>query len=298
MPSYPYVQLDVFTDQPLNGNPLAVFTAPGDLSVAQMQALARETNLSETTFITARNVQQQRFRVRIFTPQREMPFAGHPTLGTAWQLFQTDALESAALVLELNVGDVPVHIEREHSPHLVYFTPPPVVLEEEFSDMARLAVLYGLAPDDFELHSAPAQFVRAGERFLIAPVVSRSALERAEPNLAALRQLEQQHGCALLTLYSHEGYASGSEFATRMFAPLHGVPEDPATGSSASCLTAYLRQHGQIADCGEQWLRLDQGYSIGRPSLIFIRANMDGGGRIDVQIGGHVIPIAQGSYEL
>ena len=128
------------------------------------------------------------------------------------------------------------------------------------------------------------------------PVRSREALERVSIDLAALHQLADRHGCDLVTAFSMDAYQRGSMASTRVFAPLHGVPEDPATGSSASCLAWYLRRHGLIPDCGEDWLRLDQGYSCARPSLIHLRASQDGAGRIQVQVGGQVVPAAKGMF--
>jgi trans-2,3-dihydro-3-hydroxyanthranilate isomerase len=301
MAGYQFVQLDVFTARRFGGNALAVFPQAAGLSDATMQAVARETNLSETTFITGGDPVARRFDVRIFTPLREVPFAGHPTVGTAWQLFRTVAADAAELTLALRAGDVTVRRDAAVSPELVWFKPPPIEFGPLLEDTGRLAGLYGVAPAAFDLACAPAQFVNAGPgmTFLIAPFADRDALEQCEANVAALRRLEQDHGCALLTAFCRGGYAEGSTFSTRMFAPLHGVPEDPATGSSASALSAYLRHHGLIGDCGEEWVGLDQGYSVARPSLIRLRANLDAAtGDITVNIGGHVVHAASGIYEI
>jgi len=291
-------QLDVFTDKPLGGNPLAVFPQPGRIDDDTMQALARELNLSETTFITGRDDARQVYDVRIFTPCEEIPFAGHPTIGTAWLLFQELGLDVAQLTLNLSVGRVPVRIDRAQDPPFVYFTPPPIELEEEFSDLERLSALYSLEPSRFALHRAPAQFVAAGIRFLIVPVTDRAALEAAEADIPALRSLLKSHDCQLLTSFCLEGYSPNAVAATRLFAPLTGVPEDPATGSSASCLAHYLCHHGLIENCGEQWLKLDQGYSIGRPSALYLRANRKSDDEIAVHIGGQVVPVARGTFTI
>ena len=292
-------QLDVFTDRALGGNPLAIFPSPELLTDSQMQGLARETNLSETTFITARDPENQRYSVRIFTPDREVPFAGHPTIGTAWLLFQNAHAATAELTLELKAGDVPVRIDRSYERPLVHFTPPPVNMETAVTNTSLLCQLFGLKEDDFELDAAPAQLVSAGLRFLIVPVRHRGALERIETSVPAIKELARVYDCDLLTAFIREGYAEGSQFATRVFAPLHGVPEDPATGSSASCLAAYLRHHRLIKDCGEKWLKLDQGYSVRRPGVLWLRANMDPQTqRVEVGIGGQVVPVAVGTFEI
>jgi trans-2,3-dihydro-3-hydroxyanthranilate isomerase len=161
-----------------------------------------------------------------------------------------------------------------------------------------LARLYGLKPDELDLERAPAQIVTFGISFLIAPVKSREIMERVQVDIPALHELHTRYGCDLLTAFCLDAYQRGSMASTRVFAPLHGVAEDPATGSSASCLAWYLRSHGLIPDCGADWLKLDQGYSVVRPSLIQLRANLQADGAIEVSIGGHVVPVARGEYVL
>jgi trans-2,3-dihydro-3-hydroxyanthranilate isomerase len=298
MATLPIHQLDVFTDRALGGNPLAVFPEPSGIDGATMQALARETNLSETTFITARDRERHVYTVRIFTPLREIPFAGHPTIGTAWLLFQECGADVDSITLDLGVGMVTVRIDRSASPPLVYFAAPTVTPDKVVDDLGLLGRLYGLKLEDFALAQSPAQIITYGISFLITPVVSREALEHITVGIPALHELATAYGCDLLTAFSMEAYQRGSMAATRVFAPLHGVPEDPATGSSASCLAYYLRHHGLIPDCGEEWLKLDQGYSCARPSLLHLRANMAEGGAIEVNIGGSVVPVARGEYSI
>jgi trans-2,3-dihydro-3-hydroxyanthranilate isomerase len=275
-----------------------VFPEPGDIDGATMQALARETNLSETTFITARDHDRHVYTVRIFTPLREIPFAGHPTIGTAWLLFQECGHDVESITLDLGVGMVNVRIDRNAMLPLVYFTAPTVAPGRVVDDMDLLSRLYGLKPEDFALAQSPAHIVTYGISFLIAPVASREALERISINIPVVHELADKYGCDLITAFSMEVYQRGSMASTRVFAPLHGVPEDPATGSSASCLAFYLRHHGLIPDCGEDWLKLDQGYSCARPSLLHLRANKTEDGAIEVNIGGSVVPVARGEYTI
>lgn len=293
-----YHQLDVFTDRVLGGNALAVFPEAAGISGEVMQALARETNLSETTFITARDHAEHVYTVRIFTPYREIPFAGHPTIGTAWLLFAEPGVDSDEITLDLKVGHVPVRVDRGGKLPLVHFAPPQLSAGEIVDDAELLTRLYGLEAADLALDRSPAQIITYGISFLILPVRSREALERVSIDLGALHELADRHGCDLVTAFSMDAYQRGSMASTRVFAPLLGVPEDPATGSSASCLAFYLRHHGLIPDCGDDWLRLDQGYSIARPSLIYLRANQDAGGTISVNIGGHVIQAASGEFTI
>jgi trans-2,3-dihydro-3-hydroxyanthranilate isomerase len=299
VPRLLFYHLDVFTSQPLEGNPLAVFTETAGITAEQMQSLARELNLSETIFITQREPERLRFHARIFTPLREMAFTGHPVLGAAWLLLRDVHPAATQLTLALQVGDVQLTVDRSIEPHLVYFTPPPVNLETALTDFEFLARLYGVRPEDFAYDAAPAQLASVGPRFLIAPLRHRGALERCRIDLDALAYLAASYDCDLPVAFCREGYAGGSQFALRVFAPRHGITEDPATGAAASCLAAYLRHHRLIQDCGDKWLKLDQGYSIRRPSLLWLRANLDRASqRIDVQIGGQVAPLAWGAVEL
>lgn len=297
MSTLAFQQIDVFTDRALGGNALAVFPDAKGLKKELMQALARETNLSETTFITARDTERRIYTVRIFTPLREVAFAGHPTIGTAALLFAELADDNPRITLKLQVGHVPVDIDRGGKRPLIYFTPPLVAPGAVVDDVELLARLYGLRPDQLDLSRSPAQIVTFGISFLITPVKDRETMERVQVDIPALRELYRSYGCDLLTVYCFEGYQRGSLASTRVFAPLHGVSEDPATGSSASCLAWYLRNYGLIPDCGDNWLKLDQGYSVARPSLIQLRANQQSNGAIEVSIGGHVVPVARGEYE-
>lgn len=292
-----YHQLDVFTQTALGGNPLGVFPVPGDLSKNGMQALARETNLSETTFITGGNAETRRYEVRIFTPAQEMVFAGHPVVGTAWYIFQHLAPEADEITLDLPAGPVDVRIERENG-GFVHFSPPPCVIKHDVDDEALLCRLFGLDARDFDFGLAPPQVVNTGPRYLIAPVKGIEALERASCDLSALRELAERYDADQGTLFCRETYQHSSSISTRMFAPLHGVYEDPATGSSAVCLALYLRSHKLVADTGSGWFGIDQGYSLKRPSLIHAQANAQADGSIAIRIGGHVVPVMQGEYSV
>jgi len=298
MSTLEFHQVDVFTNRALGGNALAVFPKAKGLKSQLMQALARETNLSETTFITSRDKERRIYTVRIFTPFREVVFAGHPTIGTASLLFAELPDDKPQITLNLQVGHVPVAIDRRGKLPLIYFTPPLVAAGAIVDDVELLARLCGLKADELDLARAPAEIVTFGMSFLITPVKSREIMERVQIDVPTLHELHRRYGCDLLTVFCLDAYQRGSMASTRVFAPLHGVSEDPATGSSASCLAWYLRDHGLIPDCGAHWLKLDQGYSVARPSLIQLRANQQANGAIEVSIGGHVVPIARGDYVL
>jgi trans-2,3-dihydro-3-hydroxyanthranilate isomerase len=259
-----------------------------------MQSITRELNLAECIFITAGAGPD--YSARIFTPGMEMPFAGHPTIGCGTYLFAGPAADHAELTLRLLGGKVTVWRDTAGT-GLVYFEPPPVTLGAHFDDLQLAARLIGLQPDDVATDIAPVQHVSVGLQYLIVPLRSREALERCVCDTALLKALWESHGINQLGMFCLDPYSADGFGAVRMFAPFHGVPEDPATGSLASCLATYLRAHDVIGDIGDGWLKLDQGYSIHRPSAIFIRANLIGE-QIDVRIGGHAVLAARGELQI
>jgi trans-2,3-dihydro-3-hydroxyanthranilate isomerase len=291
-----YRVLDVFTDRPLAGNPLGLFPNAGALDGETMHAIARELNLSETVFITEQ-LSAQSWRARIFTPGMEVPFAGHPSIGCSWHLFHEQASQSEALELQLAGGIVKASHDRTLQPALVAITPPPVSLGVLLDDRELVAELLGINADDLGIHIGPAQVQSVGLRYLQVPLRSREALERCRPNVELLGQMDKLHDFNQLACFTLEPYNDGATAAVRMFAPFHGVYEDPATGSNAACLATYLRAHDIVGDCADGWLTLDQGYSMRRPSRLFIRANRIADG-IDVQIGGQCVQVMRGTLNL
>ncbi|MGI4853053.1 MAG: PhzF family phenazine biosynthesis protein [Janthinobacterium lividum] len=291
-----WAQVDVFAEQPLEGNMLAIFTDATGLSDAEMQQLARETNLSETTFILpddSQTEQEHGVRVRIFTVLEELPFAGHPTLGTAaWLWANHPALRgSQEIRLRLNVGTIPVRFR------------PPVAGEHgvfgemrqrdpEFGptiDRGELARACGLHPDDL-LEALPPQVVSTGLPFCILPLASLDALARLSVNQPALAQVLQETGAKLV--YAVVQPADGT-WRARM--PFYGT-DDPATGSAAGCAISYLVHHGAVAS--EEKVVLSQGNEVHRPSSLFVRASSRFGPVTNVFVGGRTIPVAAGHFTL
>ncbi len=266
MGSHRFVVCDVFTSVPLAGNALAVFTDARDLDGGRMQAVARETNLSETTFVLP-PVGDGDFRVRIFTPGCELPFAGHPLIGTAVVLGRSLPLDR--LVLETGVGPVAVDLESAGGvrSRAVLHQPPPTFAA--LDDGGRLAQALGLPP-------AP---VVVGDNGLRAALL-------AAPNLAALASLNPDPVAmaAIAGLSTAAVYVDGDPVRVRVFAPWVGVPEDPGTGSAAGPLAVHLGRS----------IRILQGVEIGRPSEIDVELGDDGAPRV----GGAVTLVARGSYEL
>jgi trans-2,3-dihydro-3-hydroxyanthranilate isomerase len=283
--------VDVFAERRYGGNPLFVVVDAEGLATETMQAIARETNLSETTFVGAADASGA-FRVRIFTPAEELPFAGHPTLGTAWVIRHHVAPEPPARVtLALGVGAVPVDFEPagDGESELAWLTAPPVELGASV-DPERIAPCLGLSPRDLD-PTAPVQLVAAGPRFVFVPLRALAALQRSRLDARALAQAVPG-APANVYLFCRETLERANDLHVRLFFEAGGLREDPATGSAAACLGAYLLAHG-IFDRAELALRLEQGHEIGRPSLLRLRARRVGG-RPEIAVGGRVIPAARG----
>jgi trans-2,3-dihydro-3-hydroxyanthranilate isomerase len=279
----PYVVCDVFTDEPLTGNQLGVFVEGEGIDDETMQALAREMNYSESTFVLPATAGGDA-RIRIFTPTRELPFAGHPTLGTAFVVAEMRALQTVRL--ETGRGIVPVRIERK-GPALAFgwmTQPIPKVAEYERTD--ALCAALGVPRS----HS-PVELYDNGMRYLYVELGSPDEVARVAPDFARLVTLTREADAGVNTFAG-----AGARWKTRMFAPSHGVNEDPATGSAAGPLALHLARHGRIRFGDE--IVIDQGAEIGRPSQL--HARVDGSPeRVEkVEVGGHVVRVARGAFDL
>jgi trans-2,3-dihydro-3-hydroxyanthranilate isomerase len=283
MKSYRYTVVDVFTTESMAGNALAVFPEASGLDDATMQKIARELNLSETAFVLPATRQDCAVRVRIFTPSREMAFAGHPTVGTAFVLLQKEIVpsNSSAFVLEEQIGPVPIRIESGQRPLIWLRTPP--IREGRCYDAALCAQALGLEARDL-LPINPQQ-LSAGNPTVFIAAKDKAAVDAAWPDLAALKNLQagdNEPVCTFLFTPTPDGAYS------RMFAPEHGVMEDPATGSATGPLAAYMIRHNLVS--GQPGTRFisEQGTKMGRRSLLHVEIAADA-----IYVGGHVTPIAE-----
>jgi trans-2,3-dihydro-3-hydroxyanthranilate isomerase len=286
--------VDVFTDQRYEGNPLAVVLDAAGLQSDDMQAIARETNLSETTFVCGREPNGS-YRVRIFTPAEELPFAGHPTLGTASVLrdmSDRDEGDVSRIVLALGVGEVPVDFETEGETSTAWFTAPPMELEG-FPDPLRLAEAVGLSADDLEV-DVPPRAVRAGPAFIFIALRSRAALERSRLDIQAFQSFVDEGYAKSVYLFTRETVQETNDLCARVFFDANGVREDPATGSATAFLGAYLLEYPQLVGEGPLDLRIEQGISMQRPSLLRLRAHIDTSGDRVIRVGGQVVPVIRG----
>ena len=271
-----YTLCDVFTEQPLTGNPLAVFTDARGLDDATMQALARETNLSETTFVLPPE-RGGHARVRIFTPKRELPFAGHPTLGTAFVL--AGPLESFELRLELAAGIIPVRLEREGARIAFGWMTQPAATPIAIDDAP--AVVRALGPIEPPL--AVFGFDN-GPQHTFVELPSAAAVRALAPDMGALARATSSGVYAF--------HVDGSRCSARSFVPALGVPEDPATGSAVGPLALHLTQLGRLAQ-GDV-LRVEQGVEIGRPSTLYARIGT--GSAPSIEVGGSARVVARGQF--
>ena len=280
MPTLRYVVVDVFTDTALTGNQLAVFTDAREIDGALMQALAKEIGYSESTFVLPAE-HGRTARIRIFTPASELPFAGHPTLGTAWVL--GSPLQRALIELETGQGIIPVELERDENGALVFGrTVQPVPAIESYPESQRL--LRALGVDDSKL---PIDTYDNGPQFTMVALGSEEDVAALRPDFGALTDLEVNVSCLA---------GAGTRWKTRMFAPALGVLEDAATGAAAGPLACHVCRHG-LVDWGE-WIEISQGAEIGRPSTLFTRADAAGDEIVNVHCGGRAVVVARGEFRL
>ena len=274
-----YIIADVFTATPLEGNQLAVFPDGRGLGADVMQRTARELNLSETVFfLPAENTAD--VRVRIFTPADELAFAGHPVLGSAFVLGET--LGTSALTLETGAGLVPVELERERGRIAFGRMEQPVPVPQPYEDTDALLAALGVSQSGL-----PVEAYRNGPRHVYVELASEAEVAGLWPDQRALAQLP----IAVSTFAGR-----GSVWKTRMFAPYHGVPEDPATGSAAGPLAVHLARHGRIGFGDE--IEIRQGEEIGRPSRLYARAEGSADKVERVLVGGSAVIVARGEYRL
>jgi trans-2,3-dihydro-3-hydroxyanthranilate isomerase len=284
--------LDVFTEEKYCGNQLAVIRNAGKLTDKQMQQIAREMNYSETTFILSDAERKGGYDVRIFTPKAEVPFAGHPTLGTAFIIRHRIIRKAVADVsLNLKVGQIPVTFEKvSHGQDILWMKQ----IEPAFGENIEAGVIakvLGLERKDVE-ERFPIEEVSTGLPHIIVPLKSLDAVGRS--TIAKDKYFELVDGRwakAILVFCSQTG-CKENDLRVRVFGDYYGVPEDPATGSGNGCLAGYLVKHRYF---GKERIdiRVEQGYEIGRPSLLYLKAQ-DKGGKIDISVGGKVVMVAEG----
>lgn len=284
--------VDVFAEEKYAGNQLAVITDAARLSAAEMQKIARETNFSETTFILSATQRGGCYDVRIFTPVAEIPFAGHPTLGTAWVLRHFIAPERPQrIVVNLQLAPIPVTFRaRADGAELAWMQPTYPTFGRRL-DPAPFAELLDLRREDLDT-AFPVEEVSLGVPFTFVPVKTLAAIKRARFRQDRYEHVSHMGFNPCLFLISRETYSPANQLNVRMFAGAFGVAEDPATGSANACLAAYVLRHSYLPGDTVD-VRVEQGHEIGRPSLLQVRAQRRGE-QADIEVGGRVILSARG----
>lgn len=306
MRRYHFIQADVFTEVVFGGNPVAVFPDAEDLSDAEMQQIAREMNLSETTFVLPPTDPRADVQVRFFTPSTELPFAGHPTIGTHVVMAQLGRYEIIGPVTriwqQVGVGTLPVDLIADGEGN----TSRAVMTQDEarhgsiYEDRAKLAQSLGL--DEIDIHpDLPAQVYSTGLPGLIVPLVSLDAIERIKLNVGLFNQICRVMSVTGAEVFTLETLDKAHHAHVRNFDPLVGVFEDPATGSMAGALGAYLLAKDIIEyeyEASTTHMVFEQGYEMGRPSLIDVEVDIREGAVDEVRVGGQVVIVIEGELML
>jgi len=291
--TYSFHLVDVFAERPYAGNQLAVVTHADDLSDETMQQIAAEMNFSETTFVYSARQDDGGHRVRIFTPAREIAFAGHPILGTAWVIQRHLAPDaSAPLQLNLAVGPIPVTFELAAGEDETVWFQAPRATPGATCAREPVAAALGISPEDIDSGS-PIRQMTAGISALIVPLRSLDALRRCKLDLAAFAPLAAQGFSPLVYLFCPQTRQTQNDLSARFFFEANGVREDPATGNGAAFLGAYLLEHRVLAQ-SKLFLRIEQGHEVNRHSQVLLHAETLAGNHV-VSVGGRVIPVIRGT---
>ena len=301
MRTYDFWRVDVFTGEPLTGNPLAVFPRAKGLSDSEMLAIAREMNISETTFVVPPSDRTADYRNRIFTPGGEIPFAGHPSIGTAFVaaneglIPRRDGVVSARQEVGIGVLPLEVHVEGGRVTRVVMTQGTPT-LGRRVRTVAPLARALGIKPGDITATHLQPQAVSTGAFSLQVPVRSLEVVENIRPNPGALARILARIGPQVGAYVFAFGARGEADLHARGLFPLHGIPEDPATGSAAGACGAYLAAHRRLPP--KEWFRIEQGLEVHHPSRIEVAVQVEAGRPTAVRVAGQVTPVMRGTLAL
>jgi trans-2,3-dihydro-3-hydroxyanthranilate isomerase len=297
-----YHIVDVFTDRAFGGNPLAVFTNGRGIQPELMQSIAKELNLSETTFVLPPENSENDYRVRIFTPGAELPMAGHPTVGTSFILAREHMIELKAdettIRLEEGVGLIPVSINfKDGAPDLIWMQQPLPRFGPRFEDAGKIAEMLSIAPEAIETRW-PLEVVSCGVPFLFVPLKNLEAIRAIRFRLDVWERALRDFGITEVFVFTTETELEGSSVHSRMFAPALGVSEDPATGGASGPLGCYLVRHEAFPVTERAEFTSEQGIEMGRPSIIKIIIEQEAGEISRVRIGGRCRFMGEGYLEV
>ena len=299
--AYRFVQVDVFTDRVFGGNPLAVVLEASGLTDGEMQAIAREMNLSETTFLLTPTRPECAMRVRIFTPARELQFAGHPTVGTAWVMATQGLVPAAAarFSLEEGIGPVPVILEGDpRNPSFIWMRHGEPEFGPEMKNRVEIAGALNLTEADL-IAGVPIQTGSTGSRFMFVALRDRDTVDRAVLDVPKIIKALGDQPLVGIFVFAPDPDPGAGRVHSRMFAPhTSGIPEDPATGSATGPLGAYLVKERLVKADGAVQLVSDQGVKMGRHSRLHIRGIARDGRLDQIEVGGAVVPVIEGTLRV
>ncbi|MBA2731741.1 MAG: PhzF family phenazine biosynthesis protein [Acidobacteria bacterium] len=297
-----YHIVDVFTNRAFGGNPLAVFTNGRGISVELMQSIAKELNLSETTFVLPPDDPENDYRVRIFTPASELPMAGHPTVGTSFILAREHMIELGAdeitIKLEEGVGTIPVTLKfKDAVPDIIWMQQPLPSFGPRFNDASLIAEMLSIAPDAIETEW-PLEVVSCGVPFLFVPLKDLASIRAVRFRLDFWEKALRDGGISGVFVFTKETELEGSSVHSRMFAPGLGITEDPATGGASGPLGCYLVRHEVFPVAQKSEFTSEQGIEMGRPSIIKIVIKHEAGEISSVKVGGQCRFMGEGYLEV
>ncbi len=292
MPTYRFKQVDVFTGRPFLGNPVAVVLDADDIDPAQMQRIAAWTNLSETTFVL-KPTGDADYRLRIFTPTSELPFAGHPTIGSAHAILESGILppESRSLHQECSAGVLPLTVDGTGADRRIFVRVPEAKVVGTYE--ASVDAIPSALGAPIARRPAP-MAIDVGPVWLVAYAEAEETVRGLEPEMNALAGLSREHGVVGVAVFSRRSGDDGAAVHVRCFAPAAGIPEDPVTGSGNATIARYLAETGMLKDIGEEYTA-SQGTEMGRNGEVFVRVFDDGRG---IEIGGRSVTVIEGRISL
>ena len=296
-----FILVDVFTDRPFGGNQLAVFPEADDIDDRWLQPIARELDLSETTFVFPAKGDSAFRSMRIFTPEAEVPFAGHPIVGGAFALESEKMLPEGCteLSIELESGEVPIHLDRDpESGRLVsaVMTQQRPVFLGQYHRQESVAAALGLSPADIAITGLPCEVVSTGLPFHIVPVGGLDAMKRIRLNPGKLADIQDALGFSDLFVFTFDTVDPESTVHCRMFAPSFGIPEDPTTGSASGSLGAYLVKNRAVHVQPTTRIITEQGLEMGRPGRVVVEIDTSAGSIRSVRVGGGAVVVGEGRF--
>ena len=296
--NYSFYQIDVFTNTPFSGNPLAVFFDVEDLSSLTMQAIAQEMNLSETTFVLPPGEMPADFSVKIFTPEKEIPFAGHPTIGTAHILRETGRVISGDHSIKLSMKAGIITVTQGLIDNLLFMDQPLPEYLPVLDCAKKIGNVLSIPTSSIKLSPYPIQIVSTGLPVLLVPINSIKLLEKIVINVSELDKILHSLGVEMLYAFTDETLNPSANIHARMFAPPLGILEDPATGSAAGAMGAYIYKHKILSENNLKNITIEQGYKMGRPSCIHVEIYHEHNEIKHLRVGGESVTVIEGFIKI